>query len=56
MYYNDEVFQTTQYNEDSIKKESKLAFTQAEYNWYTGGYKLDFKIQTNLLSDETDLF
>ena len=56
MYYNDEVFQTQEYNADSIKYESKLAFTPVKINWMTGGSKLDFKLQTSLLNDETDLF
>ena len=44
IYYNDEAFKTEEYNEESIKKESKLAFSQTGYNWMVGGLKIDFEL------------
>ena len=35
LYFNNEVFEHTKYNENSIKKESRLAFTNIDYSpWF----------------------
>ena len=53
LYYSDEVFQTEKYDDDAIKKESKIAFTQV--GRYILDQQINIDLQNQLLNDKTDM-
>ena len=52
MYYNDEILMTDDFGQESIKRVSKVLYTQ--FNEKVPSY-ISFDLHTILLEDETDL-